>query len=202
MSQRSITILPRFYELLWAIGGLLLMICANFVLVYMTTWPWQWQKEMGVLPLNISCQVAAVLLIACVGGRNASTLVQLIYLIIGLTGFYAVFSDGGGLNYLQKPVFGYILGFVPASWLSGSLAFRMRPTLENIGFSCLSGLVTIHLVGMFYLLGLQLVSWFTGIPFSLQQLALQYSLNPLPSQLILVCATALIAFGLRRLLLY
>ncbi len=202
MSQRSITTLPRFYELLWAIGGLLLMICANFVLVYTTTWPWLWPKGIGVLPLNISCQVAAVLLVACVGGRNASTLVQLIYLIIGLTGFYAVFSDGGGLNYLQKPVFGYILGFLPASWLCGSLAFRMRPTLENIGFSCLSGLATIHLVGMFYLLGLQLVSWFTGIPFSLQQLALQYSLNPLPSQLILVCATALIAFGLRRLLLY
>jgi biotin transport system substrate-specific component len=202
MSQRSITTLPRFYELLWAIGGLLLMICANFVLVYTTTLPWQWQKGVGVLPLNISCQVAAVLLVACVGGRNASTLVQLVYLVIGLTGFYAVFSDGGGLNYLQKPVFGYILGFVPASWLCGSLAFKLRPTLENIGFSCLSGLATIHLVGMFYLLGLQLVSWVTGIPFSLQQLALQYSLNPLPSQLILVCATALIAFGLRRLLLY
>jgi biotin transport system substrate-specific component len=202
MSQQSMTTLPRFYELLWAIGGLLLMVCANFVLVYTTTPPWQWQQGVGLLPLNISCQVAAVLLVACVGGRNASTLVQLIYLIVGLTGFYAVFSDGGGFQYLQKPVFGYILGFLPASWLCGSLAFRLRPTLENIGFSCVSGLATIHLVGMFYLLCLQVVSWVAGMPFALQQLVWQYSLNPLPSQLILLCATSLIAFGLRRLLLY
>jgi biotin transport system substrate-specific component len=202
MSQRSITILPRFYELLWVIGGLLLMVCANFVLVYTTNPPWQWQQGVTVLPLNVSCQVAAVLFVACVGGRNASTLVQLVYLIIGLTGFYAVFSDGGGLSYLQKPVFGYILGFMPASWLCGSLAFRLRPTLENIGFSCVSGLATIHLVGMFYLLCLQLVDWVIGTPFSLQQAVLQYSLHPLPSQLMLVCATTLIAFGLRRLLLY
>ncbi len=178
------------------------MVCANFVLVYAATPSWPGWPGLGVLPLNISCQVAAVLLVACVGGRNAGTLVQLLYLIIGLTGFYAVFNDGGGLNYLQKPVFGYILGFLPASWLCGSLAFRLRPTLENISLSCLSGLATIHLVGMFYLLCLQLVSWGVGIPFSLQQLLWQYSLNPLPSQLILVCATALIAFGLRRLLFY
>ncbi len=202
MSQRSITTLPRFYELLWAIGGLLLMVCANFILVYTVNLPWQWRPGVGVLPLNISCQVAAVLLIACVGGRNASTLVQLIYIIVGLSGFYAVFNEGGGWSYWQKPVFGYILGFIPASWLCGSLAFRMRPNLENISLSCVIGLATIHLVGIFYLLCLQLFSWAAGSPFALQKLVLQYSFSLLPSQLIAVCATALIAFGLRRILLY
>ncbi len=202
MSQRSITVLPRFYELLWAIGGLLLMVCANFILVYTVNLPWQWRPGVGILPLNISCQVAAVLLIACVGGRNASTLVQLIYIIIGLSGFYTVFNDGGGWGYLQKPVFGYILGFIPASWLCGSLAFRMRPNLENISLSCVVGLAIIHLLGIVYLLFLQLFSWATGSPFALQKLVLQYSFSLLPSQLIAVCATALIAFGLRRILLY
>lgn len=202
MSQRSITTLPRLYELLWVIGGLFLMVFANFILIHTVTPPWQWRSGVGVLPLNISCQVAVVLLIACVGGRNASTLVQLIYLIVGLSGFYAIFSDGGGWGYLQKPVFGYILGFMPASWLCGSLAFRMRPNLENIALSCVSGLAIIHVVGIFYLLCLQLFSWLVGAPLALQQLVVQYSFNLLPSQLLVICATSLIAFGLRRLLLY
>jgi biotin transport system substrate-specific component len=202
MSQRSITILPRSYELLWVIGGLLLMVCANFILVYTVNPPWQWRPGVGVIPLNVSCQVATVLLLACVAGRNASTLVQVIYIIVGLSGFYAIFNDGGGWSYLQKPGFGYILGFMPASWLCGSLAFRMRPNLENLSLSCVSGLAAIHLVGILYLLGLQLFSWATGGSLALQKLLLQYSFSLLPSQLIAVCATALIAFGLRRILLY
>jgi biotin transport system substrate-specific component len=202
MSQRSITTLPRFYELLWVIGGLLLMVCANFILVSTVNPPWQWRPGVGIIPLNVSCQVATVLLLACVAGRNASTLVQLIYIIVGLSGFYAIFNDGGGWSYLQKPAFGYILGFIPASWLCGSLAFRMRPNLENLSLSCVGGLAAIHLVGIFYLLCLQVFSWATGVPFALQKFLFQYSFSLLPSQLIAVCATALIAFGLRRILLY
>jgi biotin transport system substrate-specific component len=179
------------------------MIFANFVLAYATTPPWQWgQQGIAVVPLNISCQVAAVFLVACTGGRNAGLAVQVAYLLIGVTGIYAVFHDGGGFAYLQKPVFGYLLGFMPASWLCGSLAFRLRPTLENLALSCVSGLATIHLVGLLYLLCLQLINWALGIPFALHQFALQYSLNLLPSQLLLTCATALIAFGLRRILFY
>jgi biotin transport system substrate-specific component len=203
MSQRSITLLPRFYHLLWALGGLSLMICANFVLAYTINPPWQWwQQGITTIPLNISCQVAALLLVSCIGGRNVGLAVQVAYLLIGITGTYAVFHDGGGFAYMQKPVFGYILGFMPASWLCGSLAFRLRPTLENLSLSCVSGLATIHLVGLVYLLCLQITSWLLGMPFAFKQFALQYSLFLLPSQLLLTCATASIAFGLRRLLFY
>lgn len=204
MKQRiRITTIPVFYQLLWVIIGIALTICANFLLAYTTNPPWMWLKKgVEVLPLNISCQVAAVLLVACLGGRKAGTLVQAIYLLVGLTGLYSVFHDGGGWGYWRNPSFGYLLGFLPASWLCGSLAFRLRPTIENISMSCASGLITIHLCGLIYLLLLQIFNWIQRMPFAFQTYALQYSVYPLPSQLILACATALIVYVLRRLLLY
>jgi biotin transport system substrate-specific component len=202
MNQR-ITTIPRFYQLLWVVVGVAIAIFANFVTAYTTSPPWQWlQHGVEVVPLNISCQVAAVLLIASVGGRVPGTLVQLIYLFIGITGISAVFHDGGGWDYWQNPSFGYLLGFVPASWLCGSLAFRLRPSLENISLSCASGLATVHLFGLFYLLCLQIVNWLQGMPFVFQHYILQYSINPMPSQLMLTCGTAMLAWVMRRLLLY
>jgi biotin transport system substrate-specific component len=194
---------PFFYQLLWAIAGLAITIWANFLLAYTTTPPWLWwQQGVSVVPLNVSCQVAAVMLVACLAGRKAATLVQMLYLLVGLTGLSAVFHEGGGWGYWHNPSFGYLLGFIPASWLCGSFALRLRPTLENISLSCVSGLVAIHSFGLVYLLLMQIVHWFQGLPFAFQSYAWQYSVSPLPSQLMLTCATAVIVFALRRLLLY
>jgi biotin transport system substrate-specific component len=202
MNQR-ITTIPIFYQLLWAIMGLAITICANFLLAYTTNPPWMWWQEgVAMMPLNISCQVAAVMLVACLGGRKTATVVQTVYIIVGLTGLYGVFHDGGGWGYWRNPSFGYLLGFIPASWICGSFAFRLRPTLENISMSCVSGLITIHVCGLIYLLLLQIFNWIQGLPFAFQTNALQYSVYPLPSQLMLACGTAVIVYVLRRLLLY
>jgi biotin transport system substrate-specific component len=68
--------------------------------------------------------------------------------------------------------------------------------------SCMSGLIAIHFCGLVYLLLLQIFNWTQGLPFAFQSNALQYSLYPLPSQLMLTCGTAVIVYVLRRLLLY
>jgi biotin transport system substrate-specific component len=202
MNQR-ITTLPRFYQMIWVVTGISIAIFANFVSAYTTSPPWLWlQHGIEVVPLNVSCQIAAVLLIASVGGRAPGTLVQAIYLFLGITGLFKVFHDGGGWGYWQNPSFGYLLGFLPASWLCGSLAFRLRPTLENLSMSCVSGLVVVHICGLFYLFCLQIMNWLQGMPFGFQAYAMQYSLNPLPSQLMLACGVAVVAYILRKLLLY
>ncbi|NJO86025.1 MAG: biotin transporter BioY [Synechococcaceae cyanobacterium RM1_1_27] len=48
---------------------------------------------------------------------------------LGLAGVQ-VFSQGGGLGYVQEPAFGYLVGFIPAGWICGSLAFRLTPVVE------------------------------------------------------------------------
>ena len=111
------------------------------------------------------------------------------------------FTKGGGLGYLREPEFGYLLGFIPAGWLCGKLAFRAKPTLERLGFATLSGLVMVHLGGLSYLSLGHLFGW-VRLDLSLLTAIMKYSLVPLPGQVMVACAVALIAYGLRKALFY
>jgi biotin transport system substrate-specific component len=204
--------IPRPYILMWTIVGLLLTIGASFIPVYVTSSPWQWLNAGGVTayPLGFKCQVGAVLSIGCLGGRTAGALSQAAYLSLGLIGLQ-VFNDGGGIGYLQKPAFGYLLGFIPGAWVCGQLAFRnrftqgevrLKPQVEQLGWSCLCGLLTIHAVGILYLILFQLVTWQSSGEFKLVEAIGTYSIEPFISQLVLGCSATLIAFILRRLMFY
>ncbi|WP_309733493.1 biotin transporter BioY [Chamaesiphon sp. OTE_75_metabat_556] len=204
--------IPRPYIFMWTIVGLLLTIGASFIPVYVTSSPWQWLNVGGVsaYPLGFKCQVGAVLSIGCLGGRTAGALSQATYVLLGAIGLQ-VFNDGGGLGYLQKPAFGYLLGFIPGAWVCGQLAFRRRfaksevrstPPVEQLGLSCLLGLLTIHAVGILYLVLFQLVNWQSSGEFKLVEAIGTYSIEPFISQLVLGCSATLIAFILRRLMFY
>jgi biotin transport system substrate-specific component len=85
-------------------------------------------REWRFFRWGVSFQVGAVLLTGCVGGKNAAALSQIAYLILGLALFqvfeFPVFTQGGGLSYVREPGFGYLMGFVPAGWVCGYLAFK------------------------------------------------------------------------------
>ncbi|NJM65652.1 MAG: biotin transporter BioY [Acaryochloris sp. RU_4_1] len=189
-----------FDELLWAIIGLLLTISGVFIEVAIplpTEWPINW-NQIDIQSVGVTLQVGAVLLVSCLGGKNAGALSQIAYLVLGLSGVQ-VFSQGGGLSYLKEPTFGYLLGFLPGAWICGYLAFRKQRRIEVLLLSCLCGLLAIHLMGVIYLTGLSLfkpssMSWGASI--------WQYSLLPLPGQLIVICAVAVIAYLLRQVLFY
>jgi biotin transport system substrate-specific component len=204
--------IPRPYIFMWTIVGLLLTIGASFIPVYVTSSPWQWLNAGGIAayPLGFKCQVGAVLAIGCLGGRTAGALSQAAYVLLGSIGLQ-VFNDGGGLGYLQKPAFGYLLGFIPGAWVCGQLAFRRRfvrgevqstPPVEQLGLSCLLGLLTIHAIGILYLVLFQLVNWQSSGEFKLVETIGTYSIEPFISQLVLGCSATLIAFILRRLMFY
>ena len=169
----------------------------------MTSPPWHWGGESGIttFSLGVSYQIGAVLLVACLGGKNAGAISQIAYLVLGLT-WLPVFTQGGGINYIKEPSFGYLLGFVPGAWLCGFLAFRKAPKLETIAFSCVCGLGIIHLVGIIYLVFSQSLNWVNNSAVSLWSTVLQYSFYPLPGQLALVCAVTVLAFLIRRLMFY
>jgi biotin transport system substrate-specific component len=133
-------------------------------------------------------------------GKNAAAISQIAYIFLGLT-LLPIFAQGGGFAYLKQPTFGYLLGFIPGAWLCGNLAFKAAPKLELLAFSCVSGLLAIHLVGLSYLI---LSSIFAGFSTTLPLvLAIQtYSIYPLPGQLAVVCAVTVLAYGLRRLMFY
>lgn len=190
-------------ELLWTIIGFILTVGGTFIEAFITNFPWSWmEKGIQAHSLGITFQVAAVLLTACLGGKRAGALSQLAYLTLGLT-WLPVFSHGGGFDYLTEPTFGYLIGFIPGAWYCGVVAFRQEKQLEWLGLSCLLGLIIIHTVGIMYLVGLHYFHLvILEITRPLLPAIFEYSWQPLPSQLALVCAVAVVAYGFRSILFY
>jgi len=189
-------------DLLWALVGLVLTIGGKFLEAFVMNPPWAWaQSGLQAHSLGVSYQIGAVLLIACVGGKNAAAMAQIAYLMLGLL-WLNIFSQGGGLSYIYRPGFGYLLGFVPAAWVCGVLAFRMRPRLESLAFSCLAGLLTVHGIGLAYLAIAHSFKWLQAPVQPLWSLVQAYSINPIPGQLTIVCAVTVISFIMRHLMFY
>ncbi|MGB2924716.1 MAG: biotin transporter BioY [Limnothrix sp.] len=194
-------------QFLWALIGVLLTIGGTFIEARIATnapWTW-WSGNDGINidtdSLGVYCQVAAVLLTGCLGGRNAGILSQIAYIFIGLF-WLPVFSQGGKLAYVLEPTFGYILGFIPAAGICGWLAFRYVLTLESLALSAFCGLVAMHICGVLYL---ATMTWFEKITLdglSLSAAIALYTFNPFIGQLVLVCGVALVAYCLRRILFY
>jgi biotin transport system substrate-specific component len=148
-----------------------------------------------LLPLPMTLQVPALLLTALVCGPRSAMLAAVAYLSVGLFQL-PVFQGGGGIGYLLDPGFGYLAGFVPTAWLSGRLARQggMDDLLKLLG-AALIGLAVLQLCGLAnLLLGALAGRWPQGVA----QLVVSYSLAPLPGQLALCCAVALLALVLRR----
>ncbi|PSO56978.1 MAG: biotin transporter BioY [Cyanobacteria bacterium QS_7_48_42] len=189
-------------EILWALIGLLLTIAGTLIEAFTTNFPWNWAEQgVRIQSLSVTYQIGAVLFVGCLGGKRAGALSQIAYLVLGLT-WLPVFSQGGGWDYFQEPTFGYLVGFVPGAWLCGFFAFKTQGRLESLAFSCLCGLLTIHLFGMGYLTVLSFLPLSNNGVMSLLPAIQQYSLSPLPGQLAIVCAVAVLALGLRQLMFY
>ena len=190
-------------ELLWALSGLILTIAGNWLEAFITNAPWFW-GPMGIhiSSLGVNCQVGAVLLTGCMGGKNAAIASQIAYLTLGLAFGLPVFNQGGGLTYIQEPSFGYLVGFVPAAWMCGLLAFQAKPKLETLAFSAVCGLLIIHAVGLVYLVLAYVAGWADGSSLSLWEAFLAYSIIRLPGHLTVACAVSVIALAMRRLMFY
>lgn len=83
------------------------------------------------------------------GGKGGAASVAL-YMILGLAGL-PVFAEGGGLWYLLKPSFGYIIGFCLASYVTGKMAEKQNIlTIKKLLAANFTGLFIVYGVGMVY----------------------------------------------------
>lgn len=92
------------------------------------------------------CALAGVIL-----GSRLGALSQIVYVALGLVGL-PVFTEGGGLNYIFKPTFGYLIGFIIAAYVIG----KIREKIQNLNFikavlMLLSGLFFVYFFGVIYL---------------------------------------------------
>ncbi|MBW4593636.1 MAG: biotin transporter BioY [Brasilonema angustatum HA4187-MV1] len=189
-------------QLLWSMIGLLLTMGGTFLEGYVATSPLSWsQYGIHAFSLGVTYQIGGVLLAGCLGGKNAGALSQIAYIVMGLT-LLPVFADGGGIGYVKVSQFGYLIGFIPGAWICGFFAFKARPRLETLAFSCFCGLLIVHLCGITYLILSYVLQWQGTETLSLMQAMLRYSWFALPGQLAVACAVVVIAYVLRHLMFY
>ena len=72
------------------------------------------------------------------------------YMVLGLAGL-PIFSEGGGLWYVFKPSFGYIIGFCIGTYVTGKIAENLRKkTVLTYLMANLAGLMLVYAIGMIY----------------------------------------------------
>lgn len=82
------------------------------------------------------------------GGKLGALSVGL-YALLGLAGL-PVFAEGGGLWYLLKPSFGYIIGFIAGSYVTGRIAQGSHVSFGRLLGANFSGLAIVYGMGMLY----------------------------------------------------
>lgn len=93
------------------------------------------------------------------GGKLGAVSVCL-YIAMGLLGL-PVFAEGGGVSYVLKPSFGYIIGFAAASYVTGVIANHVpNPGYKRLLIANFAGLGIVYFFGMtYYYLMSNFLSW-------------------------------------------
>lgn len=105
-------------------------------------------------------QIPVVMFIGAFLGRKYGIASILLYILIGLF-IMPVFALGGGPKYILEYGFGYILAYIPAVFFAGSI-LKSGFTIRNILHAVFVGVLTIHLIGILYMLfiaGLKHEGW-------------------------------------------
>ncbi|MCQ2790212.1 MAG: biotin transporter BioY [bacterium] len=95
-------------------------------------------------------QIPMIMFVVVLLGREFGIFSTILYIILGL--FLApVFALGGGIDYVFQFGFGYIVGYIPAMFFSGSI-LKKSLSNKNLLRATTIGVLTVHLIGILYML--------------------------------------------------
>ena len=105
-------------------------------------------------PMHFTLQLFFALLAGFLLGPRLGTLSVGVYLALGLTGV-PIFAAGGGLSYLIRPTFGFLLGFAFAAGTTGAIVHwlipsNVRQTFWMLTLASTVGMLTYYISGMIY----------------------------------------------------
>lgn len=103
-------------------------------------------------PVPITLQSLFVILSGLVLGSKLGALSQLVYILLGLVGIPIFAGFTGGIQSIVSPGFGFIIGFVFASFLSGLIIeSNFIKTDKRIWLAAFIGTITIYIFGLPYM---------------------------------------------------
>jgi biotin transport system substrate-specific component len=120
-------------------------------------------------------------------GEKLGSISVLVYILIGLLGV-PVFAAGGGLTYIFRPGFGFLLGFIPAAYFIGLLSRKMKcnSALKMIVPAAV-GEIVYYTVGAVYFYMIK--NFYVGVPVAWSVVIVDYCLiTVLPDFLLCVFA--------------
>ena len=99
-------------------------------------------------PTSITLQFFFSALAGILLGVKWGVFSQVLYVGLGLLGF-PIFTMGGGLSYLLKPTFGFLMGFAAAGYLTGRIhELHRQNSFGWLLFSAVWGLLADYACGM------------------------------------------------------
>jgi len=148
--------------------------------------------------LSITMQLFFVLLAGLVLDGKMAFLSVLVYILLGLLGL-PVFSAGGGLSYVLKPSFGYLLGFAVAAGTMGIIC-RKDSELWRMIAATVAGIFIIYTFGIsYYILISELV---LNISLSPEFIATFCILTVLPGDIISAILAVVLAGKIKKNIIY
>jgi len=130
----------------------LILLIATFTQITMSH-PWiEFVQGQGfqytVKTIAYNPQFPIIILITYLLYKSYSVLVYILYLLCGFF-IYPIFAFGGGFEYIQNYFFGYLLGFLFAILIAGTI-FKKEHSVKSRILGATLGTIAIHLTGFVY----------------------------------------------------
>ncbi len=121
-----------------------------------------------------------------------------VYMLLGLAGL-PIFTEGGGVWYVLKPSFGYIIGFCIGAYVTGKMAEKMRkPTIAGYLMANFTGLFLVYGMGMLYYYIIS--NYVIDVPIGVWPLFLYCFILAVPGDICLCILAAFLAKRIRPVL--
>jgi len=145
-----------------------------------------------LINVPVTAQSMGVMLAGGILGARRGTLAILLFILIVLAGLPLLSGGRGGLGVLQGPTVGFLLGWLPAAFVTGWLTERFLPRLHFVSAfaaSVAGGILVL------YACGIPMISLVAGVPIGT---AAWGSLAFLPGDLIKAGLAAAIVVAVSR----
>lgn len=145
-----------------------------------------------VYTMHFTLQWLFVMMAAFLLGSSKGTMAVVVYLMMGLMGL-PIFAAGGGIGYIFRPGFGFLLGFAFAAFVMGRLSEKLhRFTFLRALPIATVGMIVYYAVGAVYFYLIK--NLYAGEALAFAVIVVQYCLITIvPDFILCMCACWLCA---------
>lgn len=141
----------------------------------------------------VTLPVMFVVMAGMLLGPYYGAMSQLVYVLLGLAGL-PIFTEGGGLSYVLKPTFGFLLSYIPAAFVTGLLVRRWGHGFGRLLLAGLAGVVVIYAIALPYAYLIQ--NLYLNHPLTVGKLLMSYCVIFLPFDALKILAASALSVRL------